>query len=224
MDNLSSQLDNLRKSYREIFLNTAREIQNKVLEIKPVTCSGEIFDCYKQNSDGWLWQNKVLEILDKNYQNNYNEIINAYRKECNCTGCGTCCKFAVSEFSYEELKIKAQNGDKYAAQFTQTFVPYKSIDEVMNIYPEYIKMLEETGEKGCYFYHCPKITEDNRCPDYENRPQICREFPDNPVAFLPKSCGFTRWKLKSEHICLKLNAEAEILNFYKNGIKKAQKL
>ena len=93
------------------------------------------------------------------------------------------------------------------------------MNEVDNIYPEYVQMLNDSGESGYYFYHCPKVTEDNRCSDYENRPQICRDFPDNPIAFLPKNCGFKDWKLKSESVSLKLNAEAEIINFYKEKIK-----
>ena len=224
MNDLSSQLDNLRKSYREIFLTTAKEIQDNVQELKPKNCSGEIFDTFIPDSIGWQWQNTVFNNLDKKITNDYSKTIADYRKECTCEGCGTCCRFAVSEFSQKQLKIKAQNGDILARQFTETFIPYNSLEEVKNIYPEYIEMLEEKGENGYYFYHCPKVTTDNKCPDYENRPQICRDFPDNPIAFLPKSCGFKTWKLKSEHICLKLNAETEIINFYKTKIKEAQKL
>ena len=131
--------------------------------------------------------------------------------------CGVCCKFAVSEFSPEQLALKAQNGDNYALQFLETFVPYGSVDEARKIYPEYVEFLLKIADGKAYFYHCPKVTEDNRCPDYENRPQICRDFPDNPLAFLPKSCSFTTWKLKSESVCLKLNAEKEIIDFYLKG-------
>ncbi len=224
MNDLSSQLVNLRKNYREIFLTTAREILDKVQKIKPEDCEGEIFETFPPKSRGREWQNTVLEHLEQWRTNNYYENMKNYRNECSCEGCGTCCRFAVSEFSPEELKTKAQNGDSFAKQFTETFILYSSIQDAKNIYPEYIDMLEKTGETGYYFYHCPKVTTDNKCPDYENRPQICRDFPDNPIAFLPKTCGFTAWKLKSEHICLKLNAEAEIINFYKAKIKEAQKL
>lgn len=224
MNNLSAQLDNLRKSYREIFLTTAKEISDKVQSIKPSNIKGEIFDTFPFQSTGWKWQKNALKLLDNTNPNNYLAEMNKYREECHCSGCGMCCKFAVSEFSPSELKTKAKNGDKLAKQFTETFIPYNSIEEVQNIYPEYIEMLKQTGEDGYYFYHCPKVTEDNKCPDYENRPQICRDFPDNPIAFLPKSCSFIPWKLKSEHICLKLNAETEIINFYKTKIKEAQKL
>ena len=83
----------------------------------------------------------------------------------------------------------------------------------------YVQLLEANNENGYYFYHCPKVTQGNRCPDYENRPQICRDFPDNPTAFLPPKCGFKDWKLKSNSVSLKLSAEMEISLFYIEKIK-----
>ena len=122
-------------------------------------------------------------------------------------------------FSPTELKTKAQNGDKTAQDFLQTFVPYQDMEEVRKVFPEYVKLLEANNENGYYFYHCPKVTQGNRCPDYENRPQICRDFPDNPTAFLPPKCGFKDWKLKSNSVSLKLSAEMEISLFYIEKIK-----
>lgn len=221
MNELNSQLDNLKLKYREIFLKTAENIQAKIISIKP-QIDGEIFDKYPEKSDGKLWQKRTIEILERDYKNSLSEDlakIKNTRKNCSCGCCGTCCRLACSEYSPDELLIKAKYGDKFAQQFTQTFVPYESIEEARKIFPEYIRMLEENNQSGYYFYHCPKVTKDNKCPDYENRPQICRDFPDNPVAFLPPLCGFKDWKLKSEHILLKLNAEAEITNFYIKKIK-----
>lgn len=221
MNELNSQLTNLKVKYREIFLKTAEIIQAKIISIKP-QIDGEIFDKYPEKSDGKLWQKQTIEILEKDYKDSLSKNLNRIknnRKSCSCTCCGTCCKLACSEFSPEELQIKAKYGDKFAQQFTQTFIPYESIDEARKIFPEYIKMLEENNQSGYYFYHCPKVTEDNKCPNYENRPQICKDFPDNPIAFLPPLCGFKDWKLKSELISLKLNAEAEITNFYIKKIK-----
>ena len=60
--------------------------------------------------------------------------------------------------------------------------------------------------------------QENRCPDYENRPQICRDFPDNPISFLPKACGFSKWKEEVEPLALKLRATLEIADFYKNKL------
>lgn len=226
MENLSSDLDNLRLHYREIFLKTAQEIKNRIDLLKPANLSGEILDKYEIDSDGYKWQNAVLEMFEsdisKEICRKISEIKQA-RNEVSCVGCGVCCKLACSEFSPEELKTKAQNGDNFAQQFIQTFIPYKSVEQARLIYPEYVKLLEDKNETGYYFYHCPKVTEDNRCPDYENRPQICKDFPDNPLAFLPVSCGYSDWKIKSEPVALMLNAMVEIIGFYQDKIKELQK-
>ena len=164
----------------------------------------------------------VLKYLDNIVNFEIPQELSTIKKErntSNCIGCGTCCKFACSEFSYSELKNKAQAGDNYAKQFVSVFIPYSSNEDVEKIFPEYYDLLKNSGETEYYFYHCPKITKNNQCPDYDNRPQICRDFPDNPIAFLPLKCGFNNWKLKSERVLLKLNAIAEIAEFYKNNIK-----
>lgn len=193
---LEVELKALKNSYRNYFIECVKEIDSRL-----------------DNGDS-------INQIEKSYQqkwiDNFKEI-DTYRKQCDCTGCGVCCKFAVSEFSPEELTQKALQGDNYAKQFISTFVPYKSLDRVIEIYPEYVEFLKGTAQGSYYFYHCPKVTKDNRCPDYLNRPQICREFPDNPIAFLPKTCGFLPWKLKSQSVCLKLNAEKEIIDFYRKG-------
>ena len=219
---LTAEYDRLKSSYREIFLEAANEIRAVVESVRPKDFVGDIFKTYEIGSVGFKWQQTVLSVLDVRYcgyKKSGLRQIQAFRDECNCIGCGVCCNFAVSEFSFEELQLKAKNGDNFASQFISVFIPYEDVEDVKNIYPEYVQMLKDKGESGYYFYHCPKVTEDNRCSDYENRPQICRDFPDNPIAFLPKNCGFKDWKLKSESVSLKLNAEAEIINFYKEKIK-----
>lgn len=219
---LTAEYDRLKSSYREIFLEAANEIRAVVESVRPKGFVGDIFKTYEIGSVGFKWQQTVLSVLDVRYcgyKKSGLRQIQAFRDECNCIGCGVCCNFAVSEFSFEELQLKAKNGDNFASQFISVFIPYENMNEVENVYPEYVQMLNDSGESGYYFYHCPKVTEDNRCSDYENRPQICRDFPDNPIAFLPKDCGFRDWKLKSESVSLKLNAEAEIINFYKEKIK-----
>lgn len=223
MENLSKQLDLLKNKYRQIFLEYAKSLQDEVYSLKPQECLGEIFDLYEKHSVGRDWQNKVLNLietkLNDEVSSNLDKVFTS-RKSCHCVGCGVCCKFAVSEFSPEELSQKAKNGDSLALQFTNTFVPYSSIEEAQKVFPEYVEMLKLKENSGYFVYHCPKVTDDNRCPDYKNRPQICRDFPDNPIAFLPLSCGYMDWKKQSEPIMLKLNAMAEILNYYKDNLKK----
>ena len=222
MSELNSSISNLRKKYREIFTISLEEINKRIEEIKPEDFSGDILDTYTKSSLGYIWQKQVIKLLhediSKEIYRKLNEIL-AYRSNFGCVGCATCCKLACSEFSPEELKTKASNGDNFANQFLSVFIPYNSVEEAKKIYPEYIELLEENGEKDVYFYHCPKLTKDNRCSDYKNRPQICRDFPDNPLSLLPNSCGYREWKNEIEPIALMLHSMLEITDFYINKIQ-----
>lgn len=224
MTDLNNTVNSLRKEYREIFLKSAEEIKNKVEEIRPEGVNGEIFDKFETQSSEQQWQKAVLELLEKDISKEVyrklNEIL-AYRIKFNCVGCATCCNLACSEFSPEELREKAQNGDNFATQFLSVFIPYASKEEARKIYPEYIELLEKNKEYDVYFYHCPKLTADKRCSDYGNRPQICRDFPDNPLSLLPKVCGYKKWKEEVEPIVLMLHAMVEIIDFYTTRIKEA---
>lgn len=224
MTDLNYTVNKLRKEYREIFLKSAEEINSRIEKIRPENCKGEIFDKFPQNSEGKNWQEQTINLLQneisKEIYRKLNEIL-AYRTKFNCNGCATCCNLACSEFSPEELRQKADNGDNFASQFLSVFIPYKDKEEARKIYPEYIELLEKNKENEVYFYHCPKLTADNRCSDYENRPQICRDFPDNPLSILPESCGYKKWKEEIEPIALMLHAMIEIIEFYTTKIKEA---
>ncbi len=223
MDDLSNYFDDLRLRYREAFLECADAIVSEILALKPANVSGEIFDNYYDNSDGKLWQLNVLDLLKNKFLFDIEQglvEISSLRDSFDCAGCGVCCRLACSEFSPSELFEKADNGDNYASQFIRIFVPYNSEDVVKAVFPQYLDMLKNRKEEGYYFYHCPKVTTDNRCPDYANRPQICRDFPDNPLAFLPLSCSYKNWKLKAEPVSLKVNALSEIVNFYIENLNK----
>lgn len=224
MTDLNYTVNKLRKEYREIFLKSAEEINSRIEKIRPKNCKGEIFDKFPQNSEGKNWQEQTINLLQneisKEIYRKLNEIL-AYRTKFNCNGCATCCNLACSEFSPEELRQKADNGDNFANQFLSVFIPYKDKEEARKIYPEYIELLEKNKENEVYFYHCPKLTADNRCSDYENRPQICRDFPDNPLSILPESCGYKKWKEEIEPIALMLHAMIEIIEFYTTKIKEA---
>ena len=223
MSKLHSSVENLRKEYREIFSKTVEEIQSRVDEIKPQTVEGDIFDEFPKGSEGRKWQLAVLDMFEndisKEIYRKFQEVL-AYRETFKCSGCATCCNLACSEFSPEELKQKAENGDNFAKQFTSIFIPYESKEESRRVYPEYIQMLEDNKEDDVYFYHCPKLTEDNRCSDYEHRPQICRDFPDNPLSILPDSCGYKKWKEEIEPVTLMLHSMLEIIQYYKENICK----
>jgi len=219
MDDLNAVIDSTKKKYREIFMQSLDAIQKRIDEIKPNCITTDVFETYPKNSSGYNWQKAVLDMLlndiSKDILNKWTEVL-AYRKEFHCTGCATCCNLACSEFSPEELKEKAKNGDKFAIQFTSIFVPYETRQEAEKIYPEYLEMLKDKGQ--VYFYHCPKLNECKRCSDYENRPQICKTFPNNPLDILPKSCGYYQWKKEVEPVTLMLHSMVEIIDYYKQKI------
>lgn len=221
MKDLNSILNHQREKFREVFNYSAKELQKRIEEIRPSNVEGDVFSNFSSDSDGRKWQFAVLKMLEddisKDIYFKFQEILNA-RKDYHCNGCATCCNLACSEFSPEELKKRAESGDNFAKQFLSVFIPYSSKEDARKVYPEYIALLEKNKENDVYFYHCPKLTEDKRCSDYENRPQICRDFPDNPLTLLPVSCGFCEWKEKSEDMTLLLHAMIEIVEYYKEKI------
>lgn len=234
MENLTTQINNLKKTYREIFLKAGEEIQNEIEKIKPAdlckncqipNCNSklDIFERFPPNCFYKNWQHAALKYLNEDVSKKiYQKWIKIleYRKNFSCTGCATCCKLACSEFSYDELKQKAKEGDNFANQFISIFIPYKTKEEANKIYPEYFELLKEKlgKDEKVYFYFCPKLNKNNRCSDYQNRPQICRDFPDNPLSMLPKACGFSKWKDEIEPTALMLHSTLEIVDFYKNKI------
>lgn len=226
MSELYSTVETLRSEYREIFLKSLDEINKRIEVLRASNIDGDVFDTYEAGSAGAKWQADVLDMLEndisKEVYRKYKEIL-AYRSQFKCSGCATCCNLACSEFSPEELKQKAANGDNFATQFLSVFIPYESKEEARKVYPEYIQMLEENKEDEVYFYHCPKLTADKRCSDYENRPQICRAFPDNPLSILPKTCGYKKWKEEIEPVALMLHSMVEIIEYYRENISKCQK-
>ena len=222
MTNMKDEITNIKSTYREFFLKFAGELNKCVYDAKPKNVTGEIFDKYEENSEGRAWQKSILKLIEDGIAPDvYKKLVTLreYRKnnKFSCKMCGSCCKLAISEFSPEELNEKSQNGDNFATQFLSVFIPYETEDEAKKIYPEYFELLKT--EDKVYYYHCPKVTEDNKCPSYENRPQICKDFPDNPFSFLPKACGYKLWKDEVLNDSLKLQAMAEILEFYKSKLK-----
>ncbi len=202
-------------------MKSSDAILARIEEIRPEGLEGDILDKFEPNSLGTSWQTAVIDMFEndisKEIYRKWQEVLEL-RKNFDCKGCATCCNLACSEFSPEELKRRAQNGDKFATQFTSIFIPYDSKEEARKVYPQYIELLDDTIDEDVYFYHCPKLTDCKRCSDYNNRPQICRDFPDNPLCILPKSCGFYEWRQEVEPVAMMLHAMMEIIEYYKEKL------
>lgn len=171
------------------------------------------------------WQKAILKDIEKEIFKDvlikYKQM-ESYKENFSCKRTGTCCKFACSEFSYDELKQKASKGDNFATQFISVFQPYEDQEKAREIYPEYVDMLEQKlgKDEKVYFYFCPHLDNNNLCTQYEKRPDVCRDFPNNPLSILPPWCGYYEWKDEVEVLAMTLHALVNLGEFYKEKIEK----
>lgn len=226
---LNNQYDDLKDSYEQIFIEAAESIRRALDEFKPenpcTLCT--VKDCKIQKKDVFTdfpvgcayrdWQKKVLSFLAGEYRqklkNNYKAIMSK-KEEYSCIRCGNCCRLATSEYSYDQLRQRAMRGDKFSRDFVSVFVPYKSEEEAKLANPEYFELLNELMEdQRIYYYYCPKLL-NNECSDYEKRPDICKNFPHNPLKLLPSTCSFNAWKNEITKQAMLLKAKTDIIEFY----------
>lgn len=239
MNTLQNDLKKTGKIYRELFLKASSAIDAKLYALKKNSlCNNckkdcqikldelDLFEKLPKECGFRFWQEAAKNLLENEISKDILEKINqinAKRAESACSMCASCCNLASSEFSYEELREKAKNGDKFASEFVSIFVPYSSVEEAAGIFPEYVELIKKQfpEDKNISFYHCPKVGADNLCTDYENRPQICRDFPSNPLVVFPPKCAFRKWKDEVEITALLLHAMVEIVGFYKDKLNDA---
>ena len=234
-NSLHGQYKNIEKNYEQIFIEAAESIRKELDTIKPKdACDGcTVKDCKIQKKDIFApypptgcklreWQMQAITYLNGDYKTKLKAAYRAIMDKKNnyeCSKCGACCRLAVSEYSYQQLKQRAMRGDKYSEDFVSVFVPIETVEEARAVNPEYFELLNElVQDEKIYYYHCPKISEDNLCTIYEDRPDICKDFPHNPLKLLPSECSFNEWKNEVAHQAMLLKAKTDIINFYKEKL------
>jgi hypothetical protein len=95
-----------------------------------------------------------------------------------CRQCGSCCQRLQLEHRHKWLRSKR----KFAA--------------LVKTNPEFARFkIVGRDRQGLLVFNCLMLGADNRCKDYLQRPQLCRDFPHKGIFFcggtLPKGCGFT---------------------------------
>ena len=201
MDNLKEHYEQLVKRYREIFVSVLSAMQGEISSLKPEEVKN------------------YLEVeVEKHIQFQRNLILER-KKNFHCKMCGAYCRLAISEFSPVELLDKASRGDNYAKEFIATFKPYEHEEDAEKEFRLYVDLIKESGEK-VYYYHCDKVTEENKCSCYENRPRICRDYPDNPIQMLHPTCSFIGWHESIQTIVLTIRAMTEIRQHFLNEYQK----
>ena len=118
-----------------------------------------------------------------------------------CKMTGLCCRVASPSLPVIELIKKAAEGDSFARDFLCLFVPYQSIEEARAISFEVVENSLMQAEKSSkfqskdqvVFFRCRYLEGKNKCLVYEDRPQLCRDYPDTPFIVMPQDCGFKEW-------------------------------
>lgn len=61
------------------------------------------------------------------------------------------------------------------------------------------------------FYKCRFVGPDNTCMIYEDRPNLCREYPDTPFLLMHPGCGFENWSRECKEKYKQINDELKAL-------------
>lgn len=195
---LQAELDDKKRLYRDIFLRAKDSLVAKLRTIEG--CEAKL---------DFLQNTVSKDILRKL------AAIKSAANTLECGRCGACCRVATSEFSYSELLEKAAGGDVFAKSFTSVFVPNENVPK--GEYDDYIALLKERGMlEQTHFYHCLKCETAtvSSCSDYQNRPRVCRDFPNNPLVLLPPKCSYNAWRDEFEIEALFLNAMVELVGYF----------
>ncbi len=233
---LTHDISTIKQQYRELFELAHQRLLDLFAQLHanhhctqcetPATSILEILhtDCGYQ-----AWQKEVIITLDqtigKQILESLEKIEQAKNVKGSCHQCGVCCSLASSEFSYETLQEKAQNGDYFAQQFTSVFLPYDSPEAAQAKFPEMVTEILDQADGPVYFYHCPYLSSDNKCTIYNDprRPQICADYPETPLILMYKNCGYQPWKTEMMPTTLLAHATLELCQYYSQKILDALK-
>lgn len=157
--------------------------------------------------------------------NKWAKELNVELPECKMTG--QCCRCASPSTPAIELLKKAAEGNQFATDFFSIFIPYPNIEEAMiankEIVQRSLKASEDEKNKvskeNIVFYHCRYISDDNKCLIHEDRPQLCRDYPDSPFLIFPSGCAFEEWSKKCKNKYYAMQQELKDLKYQQKSIK-----
>lgn len=91
---------------------------------------------------------------------------------------------------------QAAQGDPVARAFLNQYQPYPALQDAMAQAPDAVAasrlIAEQRGDspESLVFYRCIYLQGRNQCQIYEDRPTLCRDFPESPFGAIPKCCGY----------------------------------
>jgi len=95
-----------------------------------------------------------------------------------CRQCGACCR-----------RLQLKSGKKWLRS-------KRDFNSLVKRQPEFACFeIRGRDPQRLLIFNCTNLGTDNRCQDYNNRPQLCRDFPSKAIFFcggqLPEGCGYT---------------------------------
>lgn len=143
---------------------------------------------------------------------------------CKMQGC--CCRGASPSTPAKKLLEKAADGDVFARNFFNIFIPYPNHDAARQVVPGLVERTLKASEKDAgfdshddvVFYHCRYIGEDNKCQIWEDRPELCRAYPDSPFVVFAPNCAFEPWAMAARQKFAEMKASIEELKTLKDSL------
>lgn len=141
-----------------------------------------------------------------------------------CDQSGECCRGASQYQPWETTLINAGKGDKTARDFLNQFTPYPSQSIAKLSAPDAVKSSRITAQEQdrnpdeVVFYRCQYLKGKNECQIYEDRPTLCREFPESPFGSIPSCCGYASTANACHNKLTDLKKELEALKTLQNQI------
>lgn len=101
----------------------------------------------------------------------------SYIREGKCNQCGACCTMILL---FNQGKI-VKNEEEF--------------EQLKDVFPEYERFyIRGRHPDGNPLFTCKFLGDDGKCKDYQNRPLICREYPNEKIlqtgGILVSTCGF----------------------------------
>ncbi|MFH0702723.1 MAG: hypothetical protein V2B14_04195 [bacterium] len=156
--------------------------------------------------------------------NKWSELLGIPFPACKMTG--QCCRCASPSTPAIKLLEKGANSE-FARDFFSIFIPYKNIEEAEKINPEMVKRCLNSAKKptnkvsvnNIAFFHCRYIADDNKCLIYEDRPQLCRVYPDSPFVIFAAGCAYEEWAKQCKEKHDQIKEEITKLTKYKEELQ-----
>lgn len=148
---------------------------------------GNEHNCYIIESDMDIWEEKFN-----------------IKKPDTCNRTAICCQMATALSPWEKL-FTAKNNPS-SKDFFSIFLPYPKKEMAREKFPDvYYMSLEvaksrpNTNIEDLYFYYCRFLSPPDFCLIYEDRPSLCRGFPESPFDSISIRCGYFKWAKQCQH-------------------------